>query len=60
MREEHVHGRNARTAVHAGFQGSAKVVTAAAIIMLTCSRRSSPMVTYRSRRSAWVWRSGCS
>lgn len=33
MREEHVHGDNARHAVHDGFVHSAKVVAAAAIIM---------------------------
>ncbi len=33
MREEHVHGDNARHAVHDGFIHSAKVVVAAAIIM---------------------------
>ncbi len=33
MREEHVHGDNARHAVHDGFVHSAKVVVAAAIIM---------------------------
>ncbi|MGO3886938.1 MAG: MMPL family transporter, partial [Mycetocola sp.] len=33
MREEYVHGRNARDAVLHGFTGSAKVVTAAAVIM---------------------------
>ncbi len=33
MREEHVHGDNARQAVHDGFIHSAKVVAAAAVIM---------------------------
>ncbi len=33
MREEHVHGDNARQAVHDGFVHSAKVVAAAALIM---------------------------
>ena len=33
MREDYVHHRDARAAVHRGFVGSAKVVTAAAIIM---------------------------
>lgn len=33
MREEHVHGKDARTAVVTGFNHSARVVTAAAIIM---------------------------
>ncbi|RLP69007.1 MMPL family transporter [Mycetocola reblochoni] len=33
MREEYVHGRSARDAVLHGFTGSAKVVTAAAVIM---------------------------
>jgi RND superfamily putative drug exporter len=33
MREEHVHGADAQTAVIAGFSHSARVVTAAAIIM---------------------------
>ena len=35
MREEHVHGRDARTAVITGFNHSARVVTAAAIIMIS-------------------------
>ena len=35
MREEHVHGDNARLAVHDGFVHSAKVVVAAAIIMFS-------------------------
>lgn len=35
MREEHVHGRDARTAVVTGFNRSARVVTAAAIIMIS-------------------------
>ncbi|WP_299519217.1 MMPL family transporter [uncultured Serinicoccus sp.] len=35
MREEHVHGREARDAVVAGFNHSARVVTAAAIIMIS-------------------------
>ncbi|KUG56813.1 RND transporter [Serinicoccus chungangensis] len=35
MREEHVHGRAARDAVVAGFNHSARVVTAAAIIMIS-------------------------
>lgn len=35
MREEHVHGRDARTAVVTGFNASARVVTAAAIIMVS-------------------------
>lgn len=34
MREDYVHGGNARKAIATGFQGSAKVVTAAAIIMI--------------------------
>jgi RND superfamily putative drug exporter len=34
MREEHVHGREAREAVVVGFQHSARVVTAAALIMI--------------------------
>ena len=33
MREDHVHGKDARTAVVTGFNHSARVVTAAAIIM---------------------------
>ncbi len=33
MREEHVHGKDARLAVHDGFVHSAKVVVAAALIM---------------------------
>ncbi|GAA4416072.1 MMPL family transporter [Georgenia halophila] len=35
IREEYVHGRDARSAISAGFQGSAKVVTAAAVIMFS-------------------------
>ncbi|MWV59104.1 efflux RND transporter permease subunit [Rathayibacter sp. VKM Ac-2754] len=35
MREDYVHGRSARAAVESGFVGSAKVVTAAAIIMFS-------------------------
>lgn len=35
MREEHVHGRDARSAVVTGFNHSARVVTAAAIIMIS-------------------------
>ncbi|MGA8045237.1 MAG: MMPL family transporter [Dermatophilaceae bacterium] len=35
MREEHVHGRDARAAVITGFNHSARVVTAAAIIMIS-------------------------
>ncbi|MBF4460940.1 MULTISPECIES: MMPL family transporter [unclassified Rathayibacter] len=35
MREDYVHGRPARAAVESGFVGSAKVVTAAAIIMFS-------------------------
>ncbi|MGO0575320.1 MMPL family transporter [Ornithinimicrobium panacihumi] len=35
MREEHVHGKGARTAVVTGFNHSARVVTAAAIIMIS-------------------------
>src|SRR5690606_30484235 len=35
MREEHVHGTDARTAVVTGFNHSARVVTAAAIIMIS-------------------------
>nr|WP_238695182.1 MMPL family transporter [Ornithinimicrobium flavum] len=35
MREDHVHGRDARTAVVTGFNHSARVVTAAAIIMIS-------------------------
>ncbi|MCA1783649.1 MAG: MMPL family transporter [Dermatophilaceae bacterium] len=35
MREEHVHGKDARTAVITGFNHSARVVTAAAIIMIS-------------------------
>lgn len=35
MREEHVHGKDARTAVVTGFNHSARVVTAAAIIMIS-------------------------
>jgi RND superfamily putative drug exporter len=34
MREDYVHGRDARKAIATGFQASAKVVTAAAIIMI--------------------------
>ncbi|WP_314146672.1 MMPL family transporter, partial [uncultured Leifsonia sp.] len=35
IREDYVHGRDARRAVQSGFVGSAKVVTAAAIIMIS-------------------------
>ncbi|MFX0538952.1 MMPL family transporter [Ornithinimicrobium sp. Y1847] len=35
MREEHVHGKDARTAVVTGFNHNARVVTAAAIIMVS-------------------------
>ncbi|PJJ55260.1 efflux RND transporter permease subunit [Compostimonas suwonensis] len=35
MREDYVHGGNARRAIDSGFVGSAKVVTAAAIIMIS-------------------------
>ncbi|WP_022925210.1 MMPL family transporter [Serinicoccus marinus] len=35
MREERVHGKDARTAVVTGFNASARVVTAAAIIMIS-------------------------
>ncbi|PWW66781.1 MMPL family transporter [Actinokineospora spheciospongiae] len=35
MREEHVHGRDARTAVTVGFAHGARVVTAAALIMIS-------------------------
>lgn len=35
IREDYVHGGNARRAVESGFVGSAKVVTAAAIIMIS-------------------------
>src|SRR5690606_12331696 len=35
MREEHVHGKDARTAVITGFNHSARVVTAAAIILIS-------------------------
>src|SRR5690606_16679276 len=35
MREMHVHGTDARTAVVTGFNQSARVVTAAAIIMIS-------------------------
>ncbi|MCG8915780.1 MMPL family transporter [Actinokineospora sp. PR83] len=35
MREEYVHGRDARTAVTAGFAHGARVVTAAALIMIS-------------------------
>ncbi|WP_122262823.1 MMPL family transporter [Ornithinimicrobium cerasi] len=35
MREEHVHGLDARTAVVTGFNASSRVVTAAAIIMVS-------------------------
>ena len=35
MREEYVHGKDARTAVVTGFNHSARVVTAAAIIMIS-------------------------
>jgi len=35
MREDYVHGRSARAAVESGFVGSAKVVTAAAVIMFS-------------------------
>jgi RND superfamily putative drug exporter len=35
IREDYVHGGNARRAVQSGFVGSAKVVTAAAIIMIS-------------------------
>jgi len=35
IREEYVHGKDARAAITAGFQGSAKVVTAAAVIMFS-------------------------
>ncbi|MEA5153211.1 MMPL family transporter [Raineyella sp.] len=35
MREEHVHGRPARAAVHTGFVGSSIVVVAAAVIMVS-------------------------
>jgi RND superfamily putative drug exporter len=34
MREDYVHGGSARHAITTGFQGSAKVVTAAAVIMI--------------------------
>ncbi|WP_430592470.1 MMPL family transporter [Humidisolicoccus flavus] len=34
MREEYVHTKDARGAIRSGFRGSAKVVTAAAVIML--------------------------
>ena len=34
IREDYVHGRNARAAIRSGFAGSAKVVTAAAVIMI--------------------------
>lgn len=34
MREEYVHGGDAQRAIHRGFVGSAKVVTAAALIMI--------------------------
>ncbi|GAA1321568.1 MMPL family transporter [Leucobacter albus] len=34
MREEYVHGGDAQRAIHRGFIGSAKVVTAAALIMI--------------------------
>lgn len=34
MREEYVHGADAQGAIHRGFVGSAKVVTAAALIMI--------------------------
>ncbi|WP_431220880.1 MMPL family transporter [Leifsonia xyli] len=35
IREDYVHGGNARRAIQSGFVGSAKVVTAAAIIMIS-------------------------
>jgi RND superfamily putative drug exporter len=35
IREDYVHGGNARRAVQSGFVGSAKVVTAAAVIMIS-------------------------
>lgn len=35
MREAYVHGADARTAIESGFQHSAKVVTAAALIMIS-------------------------
>ncbi|GIT79458.1 hypothetical protein LLS1_11270 [Leifsonia sp. LS1] len=35
IREDYVHGKDARRAVQSGFVGSAKVVTAAAIIMIS-------------------------
>src|SRR5690606_7527276 len=35
MREEYVHGGDAKRAIHRGFVGSAKVVTAAALIMIS-------------------------
>lgn len=34
MREEYVHGHSAKDSIHRGFVGSAKVVTAAALIMV--------------------------
>lgn len=34
IREDYVHGRDARAAIRSGFAGSAKVVTAAAVIMI--------------------------
>lgn len=35
IREDYVHGGDARRAIQSGFVGSAKVVTAAAIIMIS-------------------------
>ncbi|MEO7016657.1 MAG: MMPL family transporter [Leifsonia sp.] len=35
IREDYVHGKNARRAIESGFVGSAKVVTAAAVIMIS-------------------------
>ncbi|WP_207204591.1 MMPL family transporter [Sanguibacter massiliensis] len=35
IREEYVHGGDARAAIHSGFRGSAQVVTAAAVIMFS-------------------------
>ena len=53
MRESYVHKGKAREAIVEGFRASARVVTAAALIMIAVFSASSSATTWSSSRSAW-------
>ncbi len=60
IREEFVRTGDARRALQLGYAGGSRVVTAAALIMVSVFAAFVPEAMPRSSRSPWPWRSGCS